>query len=498
MTARFIVADVFDGLAQLEDGSVDLVVTSPPFLALRSYLPADHHGKEKEIGSEATPAEWLDTMLRVTGELRRVLAPHGSICIELGDTYAGSGGAGGDYGEDGLREGQPKFKANPGRNSGTRYQKPGMPSIPAREYQDQLAKGGDGWPLAKSKTLIPELYEIALAYGFNPLTGHQSPAGRWRIRNIVDWCRPNPPVGALGDKWRPATSDVVVACVSDKRYWDDIATRREHQIEPTGEPDFTQRKQSDPSRGNGGDMRGYMLHHGNSHGAPLLDYWEIPPGGYQGAHYAVFPSALVEPLIKAMAPPKVCRQCGEPARRIREHLGRDRFPPDLSVAEFAERLRGAMDRSGLDRESVAVALDVTPRMVSFYLDEPSGTGRLPSISQWGLLRELLQWRPDDLSRLALVPQEYETEDRGNRNIPERLSGGPLNGDKPKVVATGWSDCGHDDYRPALILDPFAGSGTTLSVATGHGHDAIGIDLDERNRDLAYERIGPFMWEEETA
>src|SRR5690606_31103982 len=87
----------------------------------------------------------------------------------------------------------------------------------------------DAWPLAKSKTLIPELYRIALAYGIHPLTGAQSPAGTWRIRNVVTWCRPNPPVGALGDKWRPATSDIVVACVSPKRYWDDLATRREHK-----------------------------------------------------------------------------------------------------------------------------------------------------------------------------------------------------------------------------------------------------------------------------
>src|SRR5690606_20877768 len=86
--------------------------------------------------------------------------------------------------------------------------------------------GGDGWPLAKSKALIPQLLEVALAYGINPLTGAESPAGRWRIRNVVTWARPNPPVGALGDKWRPATSDVIVACVSEKRYWDDLATRR--------------------------------------------------------------------------------------------------------------------------------------------------------------------------------------------------------------------------------------------------------------------------------
>lgn len=97
MTARFLIGDVFDRLAELEDGSVDLVVTSPPFLALRSYLPADHPDKAKEIGSEATPTEFIDVLLRVTQELRRVLASHGSICVKLGDTYAGSGGAGGDW-----------------------------------------------------------------------------------------------------------------------------------------------------------------------------------------------------------------------------------------------------------------------------------------------------------------------------------------------------------------------------------------------------------------
>src|SRR5690606_30221943 len=81
----------------------------------------------------------------------------------------------------------------------------------------RFKKKDDGWPERKSLALIPELYRLALAYGTNPLTGAESPAGRWRVRNVVTWCRPNPPVGALGDKWRPATSDVVVACVSDKR-----------------------------------------------------------------------------------------------------------------------------------------------------------------------------------------------------------------------------------------------------------------------------------------
>ena len=46
----------------------------------------------------------------------------------------------------------------------------------------------------------------------------------------------------------------------------------------------------------------------------------------------------------------------------------------------------------------------------------------------------------------------------------------------------------------MVLDPFAGSGTTGSVATGNGRDATLIDLDERNLDLAYDRIGGLFLE----
>src|ERR1035437_892870 len=107
MSPRLIIGDVHEVLATMPENSVDLVVTSPPFLALRSYLPADHPDKAKEIGSEPTPGEVIDALLDVTEALARVLTPHGSICIELGDTYSGSGGAGGDYAEDGMHDGQP-------------------------------------------------------------------------------------------------------------------------------------------------------------------------------------------------------------------------------------------------------------------------------------------------------------------------------------------------------------------------------------------------------
>ena len=64
-----------------------------------------------------------------------------------------------------------------------------------------------------------------------------------------------------------------------------------------------------------------------------------------------------------------------------------------------------------------------------------------------------------------------------------------NGRATKNTTTlGWSDCGHDNYQPGTVLDPFAGTGTTLAVAHLHGRDAIGIDIDPRNQLLYPARL----------
>jgi hypothetical protein len=210
------IGDVFEQLAKIPDGSIDLIVTSPPFLALRSYLPDDHPDKDLEIGSESGPAAFLDTMLALTAEWGRVLAPHGSLCVELGDTYSGSGGAGGDYNADGLRDGQQRFSGSAAKRAALGSGDNERPSRSGR---------GDDWPMSKSKTMLDTLYPACLAYGANLLSGEVSPAGRWRIRNLIVWARPNPPVGALGDKFRPATSYITVACKSPRRWFDLDAVR---------------------------------------------------------------------------------------------------------------------------------------------------------------------------------------------------------------------------------------------------------------------------------
>lgn len=71
----------------LADDSVDAVVTSPPYYGLRSYTDGGEH-YDGQIGSEATPQEYLEAMWAWTAECRRVLKPSGSMFVNLGDKMA--------------------------------------------------------------------------------------------------------------------------------------------------------------------------------------------------------------------------------------------------------------------------------------------------------------------------------------------------------------------------------------------------------------------------
>jgi DNA modification methylase len=376
---RFIVGDVFDVLRSLDSGSVDLVMTSPPFLALRSYLPADHVDKAKEIGSEATPADFIDTLLDVVEECRRVLAPHGSLVFELGDTYSGSGER----------------------------------VVPMN--------GGIGWPLDKSLTLIPTLFSASLAYGRNLLRPEHT-IEPWRIRNVVAWCRPNPPVGALADKFRPATSYLTVATMARDRWFDMDAVRTPSRFQDRDYAYSDTAKQG-PDRTDDGNPRNGIRRNTGSHpaGAPLLDYWEISTQPYKGSHYATFPEELPRRVILSMCPERVCVTCGEPSRRIVEAAYVD---GDGEPAEPESYASGISSGKGAHSDK--------------------GPARLVAVSN----------------------------------------------------TVGWTDCGHNAWRPGIVLDPFAGSGTTLRMALGNGRSSIGIDLDERNAELARERVGPMYLEVE--
>jgi site-specific DNA-methyltransferase (adenine-specific) len=418
VSLEYRIGDVFDRLAEIPDGSIDLIVTSPPFLALRSYLPADHPDKHKEIGSEPTPAEFIDTLLALSAEWGRVLAPHGSMCVELGDTYSS-----GDTGVGGTR-------TNNLYNTTTRYSDDwNRGNTAGKSIEGVPMNGGPGWPLAKSLTGIPTLYPWSLAYGRNLLTGQPSPAGQWRIRNVIVWARPNPPVGALGDKFRPATSYITVACRGKDRYFDLDAVRTASDLAVTAGGNMDPRnKRDDDWRTGRKPESGGVVHPA---GAPPLDWhaddhpedgdwlWKLSTQPYKGSHYATYPLTLPKRMIEAMCPLKVCTVCGRPSERVVE----------------SERI-----------------INGKPTTVDTPIFQP---GRASN---------------------------------GGGQYSE--TGGASYG--TNVTTIGFTDCGHDAYRTGIVLDPFAGSGTTLDAAQAVGRHAIGIDLDARNADLAQQRVGMFL------
>jgi len=323
-----------------------------------------------------------------------------------------------------MREGQPKFAGSgrqareaprPARNGRKRGAVlSSAPKYDGVERPDRMRTRRQlpGWPRDKSKLLVPQLFAVALAYGFNPLTGRPTPD--WLVRNVVAWCRPNPPVGRDGDKFRPATSYLTVATQNPARWWDGDAVRHPSDNHATTRASLNR---DAPGYHTEGDDEGLRP---NPAGAPMLDWWEIPTSPYKGSHYATFPRALVEPVVKSMCPAQVCRTCGHARERIVEQVEQEGRPVNTD---------GGTPEQKMGRQTVQ-------QSTGMHLDHA---------------------------------------DR---------------------VTVGWTDCGHDDWRRGMVLDPFGGSGTTLEVASGLGRDSIGIDLDERNVDLARARVGMFLAVEE--
>lgn len=325
-STRFIIGDCLDVIRAMPDQSVHSVISSPPYLAKRAYLPTDHPMKAKEIGQEATPGDFLRALLTLADELWRVLRDDGTIWINLGDTAAFSGGSGGDYLEGGWREGQARYEGSAAR----------------AQHTKRWNREKDDWPRAKSVCWVPELFGASLAYGRNLLTGE--PCQQWVTRPPVTWCKPNPPVGEIIDKFREATELVVWASKQGSYYFDLDAVREEPKW-----PEESRPANDTKGRSRERNERGATCYRGsNPKGVPPLTWWEVTTSRYKGAHFATFPPELILRPVLVSCPP----------------------------------------------------------------------------------------------------------------------GG-------------------------VILDPFGGSGTTAVVANGHGRDCILIDLDERNADLARERVG--MW-----
>lgn len=288
--ATLYTGDVLECLRELADESVHCVVTSPPYWGLRDY------GIEGQIGLERTPQEYVARMVEVFREVRRVLRADGTVWLNLGDCYTGSGKAGnnpeywGKHKEFGHLTG-----ANPGRFGYAMFTPP---------------------PGLKRKELVGIPWRVAFALQ----------ADGWYLRSDIIWSKPNPMPESVTD--RPTKShEYIFLLTKAARYWYDAEAIKE---EVTGNahargdgvnPKARARKTPDgwdTSRGNGG--HGSFHREGRERGRVKQNpsfsaavhevvsmrnrrtVWTIATQPYPEAHFATFPEKLVEPCILAGCP----------------------------------------------------------------------------------------------------------------------------------------------------------------------------------------------------
>lgn len=120
----------------LADASVNLVVTSPPYLALRDY------GHPAEIGQEGSPARYVEAIMEVMDEMARVLTPDGSVFMVIGDKYARRGGV--------DRKVRGSVAGDPGGRAHARLPQKGLPGVPdgslaGLPFRVALAAMDRGW-----------------------------------------------------------------------------------------------------------------------------------------------------------------------------------------------------------------------------------------------------------------------------------------------------------------------------------------------------------------
>jgi len=298
MSIRIIQADVMAGLAALEDQSVQCVVTSPPYWGLRDY------GVEGQIGLEKTPEEYVQRMVEVFREVKRVLRDDGTLWLNIGDCYCNSNGF--------VRASE-------------EYQRKGRNDAPANDRNlNELHNAG-----FKTKDLIGIPWRLAFALQ----------ADGWYLRSDIIWSKPNPMPESVTD--RPTKSHEYVFLLTKKaKYFYDVDAVREDHSEATFKRaksvnNADARKDKGSAQWQGGltpeQQNRYYANLASSSGRNRRTVWEIATQPTTEAHFATFPEALVEPCIKAGTSERgCCSGCGAPWVRVvnAQRILRDELPKD--------------------------------------------------------------------------------------------------------------------------------------------------------------------------
>lgn len=281
---KIIFGDALYGLKMLEDESVDTCITSPPYYKLRDY------GKDGQIGLETTPEEYIQKLVEVFREVRRVLKHDGTLWVNIADSYAGSGKGASHYPSNAE-----KYKQ--GTNKGS-----------VGSYISKATAAG-----CKSKDLIGIPWMLAFALR----------ADGWYLRQDIIWQKPNPMPESVKDRCTKSHEYIFLLSKSPRYYFDGEAIAE--PVTDSSMKRYNQKIQEQkgservPGKSNG-NMKAvlpryggkkytehpdkfYRTKSGNAYDLRpkrnKRDVWMVSTKPYKGAHFATFPDTLITPCVLA-------------------------------------------------------------------------------------------------------------------------------------------------------------------------------------------------------
>jgi DNA modification methylase len=336
MTVEIIVGDCRDVLKTMPDQSVHCVVTSPPYFGLRDY------GVDGQMGLEPSPDEFVSELVGVFREVRRVLRDDGTVWLNIGDSYAGSGRGGNPTRESSTLEGsnasqeasmirRTRAKGEIGGTARDAAVTQRGSRLPAGLHEQQRRAGaiGRAWvppPSGlKQKDLIGIPWMVAFALR----------ADGWYLRQDIIWSKPNPMPESVQDRCTKAHEYLFLLSKSARYYFDhhaiaeertqteDASTFRGGSYVGGATDNATLGKRRVPGNKahkaatayNEGDERhrtkaGLVAYSARERDADPSDIgtrnkrsvWTIATHPFKEAHFATFPPALIEPCILAGCP----------------------------------------------------------------------------------------------------------------------------------------------------------------------------------------------------
>ncbi|MFV7463052.1 DNA-methyltransferase [Pseudomonas shirazica] len=317
---RILVGDCIEMMRTLPDQSVHTCITSPPYFGLRDY------GVDGQIGLEASPREFIESLVAVFREVRRVLRDDGTIWVNMGDSYAGSWGA---HGRDDMGLGFSSLSAR---------------QIAASARKKKQANHGG----FKPKDLMGMPWRLAFALQDDG----------WYLRQDIVWAKPNPMPESVRDRCTKAHEYLFLLSKSPKYFFNQDAIREPANLTGKGSAStfrggaYVDGSTFDNSNGGARTVSGNVVPRNNGvgwgHGTDKparqrervskrnsfaretkyssgehgqtgqhrpgredIDYdttrnkrsvWTVATNGFKGAHFATFPPELIRPCVLAGSP----------------------------------------------------------------------------------------------------------------------------------------------------------------------------------------------------